>query len=86
MARPTRATKATKPVEAEEVTNKTDEEVKTSEEPKISFDDYIAKNKPHYGLVASFKYEASRTEKGLADRSEEEWKLDFEAQSKKTYK
>lgn len=54
--------------------------------PLISFDEYIEKAKPHYGLVASFTYEASRTEKGLADRTEDEWILAFEEQSRRTYK
>lgn len=62
------------------------QEKKTSEATELlSFDKYIEKHKPHYGLVASFKHEASKTENGLADRTEDKWKLAFEAQSKKTY-
>lgn len=56
------------------------------EVPIISLDEYIRDEKPHYGLVASFKYEASKTENGLADRTEVEWHLAFEEQSNKTYK
>jgi hypothetical protein len=65
-------------------TTKADQpEVKASK--TVSLDEYIKKHKPHYGLVASFKHEASKTENGLADRTEAEWKDGFEAQSKKTY-
>ena len=56
-----------------------------SNEPTMSFVEYIENTKPHYGLVASFKYEASKTENGLADRSEAQWTADFEEQSRKTY-
>ena len=55
-------------------------------EPLLSFDEYIKLRQPHYGLVVSFQYEASKSENGLVDRSEVQWDADFEAQSNKTYK
>ena len=75
-----RAPKAT----TEEVVEVTSEAIE-SKEPTMSFVEYIENKKPHYGLVASFKYEASKTENGLADRTEAQWTADFEAQSRKTY-
>lgn len=51
--------------------------------PVISIDEYIAKANIHYMRVASFKHEASKTEKGLTERTEDEWKADFEAHGKK---
>lgn len=68
------------------VTNKTDEVPEVKASVNVSLDEYIEKHKPHYGLVVSFKYEASKTEQGLADRTEDEWKLGFVAQSNRQYK
>ena len=68
-----------------------DEEVKASEvvevvtPPLITLAEYVARAKPRAGLVASFTYEAKRSEKGLKDRSEDEWKTDFEAQATRIY-
>lgn len=71
---------------AKKVTSKAVEDSIEVEAPSISLDEYIKVAKPHYGLVASFKYEASKTENGLADRTEVEWAKSFDEQSARTYK
>lgn len=68
------------------VTIKPDESVEAKASEAISLVEYIETHKPHYGLVVSFKHEASKTEKGLADRTEDEWHSAFEEQSNRTYK
>lgn len=55
------------------------------EQPRISFQSYIELAKPHRGLVASFQYEAKKSEKGLDERTEADWKADFEKQRTKVY-
>jgi hypothetical protein len=60
-------------------------EAKATEAEMVSFEKYIAKAKVNPGLVASFKYEALKAEKGLQERSEDEWKRDFEAQANRAY-
>lgn len=75
---------ATKEVDTTEANTK-ESEVKTTEK-SISFDEYIAKAKATPTQVASFKYEAMKHEKGLQERTEDQWKKDFEAQANKIYK
>ena len=48
----------------------------------MPFDEFIAENKPHKGLVASFKVET----KDLSPRSQTAWEEAFQAQSKRVYK
>lgn len=81
---PKETTEAVVEASNEEVVEVTSEAVE-SDEQTMSFVEYIENNKPHYGLVASFKYEATKTENGLADRTEAQWTADFTEQSRKTY-
>jgi len=48
----------------------------------MSLDEFIVENKPHKGLVASFKVEA----KNLDPRSQTAWEEAFKAQSERVYK
>lgn len=66
--------------------NKKEETLLVPSEDLISLTQYVKDEKTHYGLVASFKYEASKLKDGLKDRSRSDWKKAFEAQSKRVYK
>mgnify|MGYP007079353726 FL=1 len=67
----------------EEVAN----QVSTSEVEvdTLTLDEYLSKVKVNPGLVASFKYEATKDASMLEPKTEDGWKSAFEAQSNKTY-
>lgn len=61
-------------------------EEKAPEEPVlVIFEDFLATNDIHPGLVASFKYEAKVAGDTLIPRTSEEWNTAFEAQSNRQY-
>ena len=74
---------ATKKTQATKVTKKSEE--KAPEAVLVSFEDFLSNNKIHPGLIASYKYEASKDSDGLKPRTVAEWNTSFEEQSNKTY-
>lgn len=65
------------------VTEKSEE--KAPEVVVIGFEDFLQNKKIHPGLVASFKFEASKEVDGLKPRTENEWLNALDAQSNRTY-
>ena len=64
-----------------------EDEIPEKKNPKdsakqMSLAEFITENKPHPGLIASFKLEAEN----LEPRSQTAWEESFKAQSEKVYK
>lgn len=62
----------------------------TSEEKAVkmetaTLEEYISEANVHRGLVASFRYEASKDASLLEPKTREEWDIAFTAQSNKVY-
>lgn len=59
---------------------------KEAEIPALTLEEYLGKVQVNVGLVASFKYEASKVPEVLEPKHKEDWAKAFEAQSKRAYK